>query len=283
MWKANLNRHFAKISRALKISAFLLLWNIFFHSFTLSILLYWSLTSSRIPALYRMATLNQFLSENQILFAALSSLAALFFFQDVLHEAWADRRRVITEFSRAWLRAFSFGLAFLAALTISHQYQFLGFSTQLNLNFLASYAWILRAFLIFIFVASTELLTRVVLKGTLVGGTSRFLIQNVTLLAIYWIWFNPKPSELLSLILLFSLFSSVWSAIGFLSALFILVHAICGLNFFENEFAGIVQFKILNPNEESFFQNHTLQAVLLLMLVILGYIKFKIRKEPTLV
>jgi hypothetical protein len=82
-----------------------------------------------------------------------------------------------------------------------------------------------------------------------------------------------------TLFLLFSLFYSVWSFIGFLSALFILVHAVCGLNFFENEFAGLVQFKILNPNEESFFQNHTLQATLLILLVFFSYVKIRIRKE----
>jgi hypothetical protein len=282
MWKANLNRHFAKITRALKISAFLLLWNFFFHSFTLSILLYWSLTSARIPALYRMATLNQFLSENQILFAALSSLSALFFFKDMIFDLWRGQRNALPDFSRAGLRGLGFGIVILIALTVGHQYQFLGFSTQLDLNFLASYAWILRAILIFLFVASTELLTGVVLRNTLPRNYSRYLIQNFTLLALYWIWFNPKFSELITLLFLFSIFSNVWSSIGFLSALFILVHAICGLNFFENEFAGVVQFKVLNLNEESFFQNHTLQAVLIVILVLIAYVRVRIRKEPLL-
>jgi hypothetical protein len=282
MWKANLNRHFAKISRALKISAFLLLWNILFHSFTLSILLYWSLTSSRVPQLSRMTTLNQFLSENQILFAALSSLSALFFFRDVMFDLWTERRTVMPEFLRAWTRGMGFGISMLAALTLGHQYKFLGFSTQLDLNFLASYAWILRALLIFLFVSSTELLVRVVVKKTMPTGISSFLIQNLTLVLLYWIWFNSKPAELLTLFLLFSIFSTVWASIGFLSALFILVHAICGLNFFENEFAGLIQFKILATNEESFFQNHTLQAVLVILLVLIHYVRMRIRKEPTL-
>jgi hypothetical protein len=122
----------------------------------------------------------------------------------------------------------------------------------------------------------------VVLRNTLPRNYSRYLIQNFTLLALYWIWFNPKFSELITLLFLFSIFSNVWSSIGFLSALFILVHAICGLNFFENEFAGVVQFKVLNLNEESFFQNHTLQAVLIVILVLIAYVRVRIRKEPLL-
>jgi hypothetical protein len=282
MWKANLNRHFAKISHGLKISGFLLLWNVFFHAFTLSILLFWSLTSSRIPTLSRMTTLNQFLSENQILFAALSSLSALFFFRDVLRDVWQERRTGFSEFGRAALRGIGLGIAILLGLTLSHQYQFLGFSTQLDLNFLASYAWILRAVLMFIFVASTELLVRVIVKNTLPKGYLSFLIQNLTLLSFYWIWFNPKLSELFTLFLLFSLFSRVWSTVGFLSAFFILLHAVCGFNFFENEFAGLIQFKNLAFTEESIFQNSTLQAVLLILLVCLSYVRIKLRKDPIL-
>jgi hypothetical protein len=180
------------------------------------------------------------------------------------------------------MRGLGFGTVILVALTLGHQYQFLGLSTQLDLNFLASYAWILRAVLIFLFVASTELLVRVVVRKTMPEGLSSFFIQNITLLAFYWIWFNPRPTEILTLFFLFSIFSSVWASIGFLSALFILVHAVCGLNFFENEFAGLIQFKILTPTEESFFQNHTLQGVLVIMLVLMAYVRMKIRKEPIL-
>ncbi len=282
MWKANLNRHFAKISRGLKISGFLLLWNVFFHAFTLAILLFWSLTSSRVPTLSRMTTLNQFLSENQILFAALSSLSALFFFRDVLMEVWLERRIGYAEFARAWTRGTGLGITILLGLTISHQYQFLGFSTQLDLNFLASYAWILRAILIFIFVASTELLVRVVVKNTMPKGYSSYFIQSLTLLSFYWIWFNPKLFELFTFFMLFSLFSRIWSTVGFLSAFFILLHAICGFNFFENEFAGLIQFKNLELTDESIFQNFTLQAVLAILLVLLSYVRMKLRKDPIL-
>ena len=210
----------------------------------------------------------------------MSSLSALFFFQDALIGPWNDRRLILPGFFRAWARGIGFGLLFLGALTISHQYQFLVFSTQLDLNFLASYAWILRAVLIFIFVASTELLARLILKNTLPGGYTSIIIQNLTLLAFYWIWFNPKLSEVFTLLLLFSFFANnAWTSIGFLSSLFILIHSVCGLNFFENEFAGLVQFKILNPNEESFFQNETLQATLVVLLLFFGYVKLKSRKE----
>ncbi|NDG83509.1 MAG: hypothetical protein EBX52_00540 [Proteobacteria bacterium] len=88
MWKANLNRHFAKLLPALKISSFLIFWSWIFHAFTLAILLFWSLTSNRVSSLNRMSTLNQFLSENQILFAALGSISALPFFRDTLVGRW---------------------------------------------------------------------------------------------------------------------------------------------------------------------------------------------------
>ena len=282
MWMVNLNRHFAKISKGLKISTFLFLWNSLFHSFTLSILLYWSMTSTQIPALFRMTSLNQFLSENQIFFATLSSLSALFFFKNAFLEIWQLRSELFPEFSRSCLRGFGFGGLMLWFLTLGHHYQYLGFSSQLDLNFLTSYAWILRTLLLFLFVTSTELLVRVVLKNTLPLGILSILIQNFTLILIYWIWFNPKPTEQITLLLLFALFSSPAASIGFLSALFILVHAICGLNFFENEFVGLLQFKILAPNEESFFQNFTLQIVLGILLLLLGYGRLKSRKESTL-
>ena len=278
MWKANLNRHFTKIWPALKISGFLVLWNALFHSFTLSILLYWSLTSNRVSSLNRMSTLNQFLSENQILFAALSSVSALIFFRDQVAEAWEERRLYLPQFFRAWMRGLGFGLVMIVALIFSHSYEFLGFSTQLNLNFLASYAWILRAFLVFIFVLSTEFLTQVVIQSELRDEDHRYWIQTGTLLLFYWIWFNPTASEQLTLILLFSIFTSFWSSIGFISAFFILVHAVFGLNFFENEFAGILQLKVMK-SDESFFQNHTLQAMLLILLILIQYAKLRLRKE----
>ena len=278
MWKANLNRHFTKIWPALKISGFLVLWNALFHSFTLSILLYWSLTSHQVSSLNRMSTLNQFLSENQILFAALSSVSALIFFRDQVSEVWDERRIYFSQFLRAWMRGLGFGLVMIVALIFNHSYEFLGFSTQLNLNFLASYAWILRAILIFIFVLSTEFLTQVVILQEMKDEEHRYWIQNGTLLLFYWIWFNPNFSETLTLLLIFSIFSSFWSSIGFISAFFILVHAVFGLNFFENEFAGILQLKVMKP-DDSFFQNHTLQAMLLILLILIQYAKLRLRKE----
>jgi hypothetical protein len=278
MWKAKLNRHFAKLAPAFKISIFLILWSALFHSFTLAILLLWSLTSDRVSALNRMTTLNQFLSENQILFATLSSLSALLFFKDTVVETWKSRRKGLPELLRATSRGLGFGIIMIVALILNHDYDFLGFSTQVNLNFLAAYAWIFRASLIFGFVFSTEFLVRVILRRELHSVRSQLILENLTLLGIYATWFSPKPGEVLTLVFCFLLFRSFWSTAGFLSAFFILIHAILGLNFFENETVGIFRLKGNRP-EESLLQNGHLQVMLILLLLFMHYAKVKLRKE----
>jgi hypothetical protein len=274
MLKPNLNRHFAKIFPALKVSFFLIVWNGVFHSLTLSILLYWSLTSNRVPELSRMSTLNQFWTENQILFAMICSIAGTFFFKDQLirfAKSYSIGRRI---FFTHFLRGVFFAIAMVLSLVLTHRYEFLGFSAQLNLNFLSSYAWIFRAILMLLFVLSSEFLTRVVLHSELVESPSnltRSILETITHLSIYWIWFNPSLSELVTLTLIFSLFSGAWSAAGFISALFIMTHAVFGLPFFENEFVGLLQFKApLNStgSEEIFLQNPFLQLTLLILFVV---------------
>ena len=103
----------------------------------------------------------------------------------------------------------------------------------------------------------------------------------MTLLLLYWIWFEPHFSELLTLGLIFTTFSSFWTASGFLSAFFILNHAIFGLNFFENEFLGILQFKALRASENNFLQNPYLQATFLVVIAFIYYTQFRLRKEST--
>lgn len=278
MWKANLNRHFAKILPGLKISAFVVIWNSLFHSLTLSILIYGSLHSTQVTAASRLSSLNQFLSENQILFATLCSAFATFFFRDRLARYWTFRNQGLPLFFQGISRGVGLGLALLIALILHHEYDFLGFTTQLNLNFLASYAWILRALLIFVFVISTEFLVQGVLHEQLKDRAAKMIIGDLTLLFIYWIWFNPKPTEMLTLILLFQYFSSFWASSGFLGAFFVLTHAIFGLNFFENEFSGIFQIKAVKPDED-FLQNPHLQIALFIFLIILHHDKLKFRKE----
>ncbi len=249
MWKPKLNRHFI----------FILIWNAIFHSLTLSILLYWSLTSTRVPELSRMSTMNQFWSENQILFASLCSLGSAFFFKDHLRELWKQYKLGKVSFFYNFLRGTFFGLILMMGLILNHRYDYLGFSVQLNLNFLASYAWVFRSFLILILVLTNEFLVRVVLNGTWVTGLATFLY-------LYWIWFNPTLPELFTLSILFALFNHFWSASGFLSALFILTHAVFGLAFFENEFLGLLQLKLIK-GEDSFYENHYLQITLVSLLV----------------
>jgi hypothetical protein len=278
MWKANLNRHFAKSVSALKISAFLILWSGLFHSFTLSILLFWSLTSNRVSSLTRMTTLNQFLSENQILFATLSSMSAILFFKTPLVQLWKNRRPGIPLLLRSGMRGFGFGTVMITALILNHDYEFLGLSTQLNINFLAAYAWVFRAILIFGFVFSTEFLVRIIIHDAMAKSQTRTLIENTTLILIYWVWFSPKPAEIITLGLLFWLFNSFWASVGFLSSFFILTHAILGLNFFENESSGILQLKS-NLIEESILQNPHLQIMLFILLILIHYAKLKLQRE----
>ena len=278
MWKANLNRHFTKLFPALKISSFLILWSGLFHAFTLAILLFWSLTSNRVTSLSRMSTLNQFLSENQILFATLSSLSALLFFRDALSELWKNRRIGLPNLIRASLRGFGFGTVMIFALILNHDYDFLGFSTQVNLNFLAAYAWIFRAILILGFVFSTEFLVRVIIHQHLPPGRIRPIFEASSLLLLYWVWFSPKPGEWVTLALLFSIFPSFWSSTGFIASFFILMHAVLGLNFFENETTGIFQLRA-NPNEETLLQSMHLQSMLVILLFLIHYAKLRLRKE----
>ena len=248
MWKPKLNRHFI----------FILIWNAVFHSLTLSILLYWALTSTRVTELNRMSTMNQFWSENQILFAALGSVAATLFFKDQWIDLWKQIKTGKKSFFFNFIRGSIFGLILILSLILKHQYEFLGFSVQLNLNFLTSYTWIFRSTLILLLILSNEFLVRVVLKA------SR-LTELATFLYLYWIWFNPNPAELITLSLLYGLFTHFWSASGFLSGLFIMTHAVFGLPFFENEFLGLLQLKLLN-NEDGFYQNRYLQLTLVFLL-----------------
>jgi hypothetical protein len=279
MWKANLNRHFWKTLPALRVPLFLLMWNAIFHSFTLAVLLFWTSTSHRIPALQRMSTLNQFLNENQMLFAALASCSALFFFRAALSGTWNDRRIGLGRFSKAFARGIGFGTAVILALSLKGELSFLGLSTQLNLNFLAAYAWILRSLLVLALVISGEFLVRIVVREELRDLPFRHLLEPLTLASIYWAWFAPGPAEILTLLLLFSVFTDFWASSGFVSAFFILVHAICGLDFFENQSAGILQFKP-SEAESPIFQNLYIQAVLFILLGLTRYANLKWRKEP---
>lgn len=272
MWKHNLNRQITKLWPSIKISGFLLIWNGVFHSLTLSILLYWSLSSQRVPELSRITTLNQFWAENQILFAALCGITGALFFRDQMSRVLQSRWEGGPDFWLSAARGCGLTLLLVLALILKGRYEFLGVSTQLNLNFLSSYAWILRSLLLTVFVVSLEFLTREVLKGPT-------WIRIATQLGIYWIWFFPSRGEFLSLTLISLLFSQFWSAAGFSTALFVMSHAIFGLGFFENEFSGLLQIRSLR-SEETFLQNPYLQVVLLTLWAVFRYVKLWIRKEP---
>ncbi len=269
MWKPNLNRHFT-------ISAFLILWNGLFHSLTLSILVYWSHTSLRVPELGRMSTLNQFWTENQILFATLSTCAMAVFLKDQLTPLLFHTREGIAKFGNHFAKGAAFSILLILGLTLSKHYEFLGFTAQLSLNFLTAYAWILRAFLILLFIISTESVVRVALRT---AGAS-FVSEILTQLAIYWIWFNPSLRDLASLTLIFLLYRSFWAASGFLSGLMIMSHAVFGLPLFENEFVGIFQLKTLY-GDQSFLQNSYVLAALGVLAVVFRGSRHFVLKSKT--
>jgi hypothetical protein len=275
MWKGNLNRHFTNLLPSLKMSGFLIFWNILFHSMTLAILLFWSLTTAKINPETRLNSLNQFLNENQILFATLCCISALLFFKSEFIRELKLFRDTAPVLIRALIRGMGLGIMVTVALALHGTYPFLGVSTQINFNFLASYAWIFRAFLIFAFCFSSEFLLRNVLRRTIRDPRFQLPLEALTGLFIYWIWFGPTVSELFTLLLIFGLYYDLWVGIGFLSGWFIWLHAICGFNFFQNESQGLLQFKI-PINQESLLQNSSIQLILgALLLMILIERKWK--------
>lgn len=268
MWKPNLNRHFT-------ISAFLILWNGLFHSLTLSILVYWSHSSLRVPELGRMSTLNQFWSENEFLFATISTCTMAFLLKDQFTSILLQLRTGFKKFGVNFLKGSLFSILLISGLILSKHYEFLGFSAQLSLNFLTSYAWLLRSFLILMFVLSTESVVRIVLRA----AGAPLISEIFTQLAIYWIWFNPSLQDLTSLALIFLLFRGFWSSSGFIAGLLIIAHAVFGLPLFENEFVGVFQLKAL-ASDQSFLQNsYVLASLFVLVSVFRGSRLFMLKSK----
>ncbi len=273
MSKLKLNQHFLKMFPALKVFFFLLVWNGVFHGLALSVLLYWSLTSSKVPALNRMATLNQFWMENQVLFAALASLAGSLFFKNqmvgLVQQFRSHRAMVLQTLLYQTLRGMICPLLVILCLIFSHRYEFLGFSVQLNLNFLTSYSWILRAILLLVLVASNEFLVKAVLYAAFPSDlpkTLRFFFQTVAQISIYAIWFDPSVLECVTLFLLLNIAAEFWSATAFVASFFIMTHTVFSLPFFENDFQGVFQLKAARP-DSFFLEDRYLQATLFILLI----------------
>jgi hypothetical protein len=218
MWKAKLNQHFAKFA--------FLAWNLIFHSLWLSALFYLSSGTS----------FNSLWSENHLLFATLSILLLALIFRD----EWKSRLRDMTQARNLFLFGLLQAVVVVTLATIqailSNNIDFLGLSSQLGVNFLSSYSWILRSTLLFI------------LSFALNATTKSFSPHWMGLPLQYfffWIWFQPGISDYLLITFIYILNPSFLFSTGLMAGVLILTHAVLGSNFMGNEFSGLLQFKWL--------------------------------------
>ena len=216
MWKAKLNQHFAKFA--------FLLWNLIFHSLWLSALFYLSNGSN----------FNSIWAENQILFATLSVSLYAFIFRD----EWGYKLRDTIQV-RHWLTMGfiqSIVVVLLAAIQgiLSKNIEFLGFSSQLGVNFLSSYSWILRSILL------------IALSFALNATTKSLTPQWMGLPLQYfffWIWFQPSLLDYSLITAFYIMNSSFIFSTGLMGGVFIMTHAVFGATLMGSEFSGLFQFK----------------------------------------
>jgi len=230
MWKAKLNQHFAKFA--------FLLWNLIFHSLWLSALFYLSSADS----------FNALWAENQILFATLSISLFAFVFRD----EWSNKLREPTHARNLVLFGFAQALVVVAFATfeaiLSKKIEFLGFSSQLGVNFLSSYSWVLRAFLLFVLSFSLNGITK-----NLSPHWAGLILQCF----FFWIWFQPTIVDFTFITLFYFMNSSFLFSTGLMAGIFIMTHAVFGSSLMGSEFSGLLQFKWLQ-DEGSLLHSPTL-------------------------
>lgn len=216
MWKAKLNQHFAKFA--------FLVWNLVFHSLWLS-------------ALFFISSGNHFISiwsENQLLFATLSISLFAFIFRDEWFHKFRDSALSKNLFFRGLLLAFASVLLTTVGSVLLDQNEFLGFSSQIGVNFLSSYAWLLRSFLMVALSLSLVVTTQV-----LSPHWSGVLLQYF----FFWIWFQPGFADYLLITVLYMLSSSIPFSVGLMGGILIMTHAVFGSPLMGSEFSGLFQIK----------------------------------------
>jgi hypothetical protein len=216
MWKAKLNQHFAKFA--------FLLWNLIFHSLWLSALFYLS----------RGTNFNLLWAENQILFATLSIGLYAFIFRDEWTARMRDAGQARNLILFGLLQAFVV-VIFAAILgVISKELEFLGLSSQLGMNFLSSYSWVLRSILILILTFALNATTK-----TLSPHWMGLPLQ----IFFFWIWFQPNFTDYCFITIFYMMNTSFLFSVGLMSGIFVMTHAVFGSALMGSEFSGLFQFK----------------------------------------
>ena len=216
MWKAKLNQHFAKFA--------FLLWNLIFHSLWLS-------------ALFFLSNGNNFNSlwvENQILFATLSIVLFAYIFRDEWGYKFIDMNQARNWILAGFAQAVVLVLFVLLQGILSKNIDFLGFSSQLGVNFLSSYSWFFRSILLFFLAFALNATTK-----TLTPHWMGILLQYF----FFWIWFQPTFFDYCFITLFYVMNSSFLFSTGLMGGTFIMTHAVLGSVLMGSEFSGLFQFK----------------------------------------
>ena len=216
MWKAKLNQHFAKFA--------FLLWNLIFHSLCLSALFYLSNGSN----------FNSLWAENQTLFATISIGLFAFIFRD----EWDYKLRDLTQARNLIAMGFTQAMVVVIIVAIqgilSKNIEFIGLSSQLGMNFLSSYSWILRSILLCILSFTLNATTK-----SLTPGWMGLPLQ----IFFFWIWFQPTLLDFSFLLVFYLMNSSFLFSTGLMGGIFVMTHAVFGSTLMGSEFSGLFQLK----------------------------------------
>ncbi len=216
MWKAKLNQHFAKFA--------FLLWNLLFHSLWLSALFYLSGGTN----------FNAIWAENQILFATLSIALYAFIFRDEWGTKMRDFSPLQNLITLGFIQAAVLVIFGMLQGILVNNIEFLGFSSQLGVNFLSSYSWILRSILLFILSFALNATTK---------SLNPHWMGLPLQLFFFWIWFQPTTMDYCFIILFYVMNSSFLFSTGLMAGVFIMTHAVFGSTLMGAEFSGLLQFK----------------------------------------
>lgn len=216
MWKAKLNQHFAKFA--------FLLWNLIFHSLWLSALFYLSGGSN----------FNLLWAENQILFATLSIGLFAFIFRDEWSYKLREYGQVRNLIALGLLQAFVVVLFAVFLGILSNEIEFLGLSSQLGMNFLSSYSWVLRSILL--------LVLSFALNATTKSLTPHWMGLPLQLF-FFWIWFQPTFADFCFITVFYIMNTSFLFSLGLMGGIFVMTHAVFGSTLMGSEFSGLFQFK----------------------------------------
>jgi hypothetical protein len=216
MWKAKLNQHFAKFA--------FLLWNLTFHSLWLSALFFLSSGNN----------FNSLWAENQIFFSTLSIGLFAFIFRDEWSNKLKDLGQARSLFILGFLQALVVVVFAVILGVLSKNIEFLGFSSQLGVNFLSSYSWVLRSIFLLILTFALNATTKTL---------SPHWVGLPLQLFFFWTWFQPTLLDWCFITLFYAMNTSLLFSTGLMGGFFIMTHAVFGSTLMGSEFSGLFQFK----------------------------------------